>query len=80
VGEAVGGDDLAECVVTPDPAWDFWEGGAAGGDSGELADCIYGRVVIGNDFGANFVLLGVEDVTVGFVGVGGGMDGAGDGG
>jgi hypothetical protein len=77
---AVGGDDLAEGVVAPGPAWDRWEGSAAGGDSGALADGIHGIVVAGNDAGANFVLLHVKDITVWLPGVGDGVDGAGDGG
>ena len=84
VGAVAGGDaavcagDLAEGVVAPEPAWDRWEGGAAGGDSGALTDSIHGVVVTGNHACANFVLLGVEDVAGGFVGVGDDVDGAGD--
>ena len=84
VGAVAGGDaavcagDLAEGVVAPEPAWDRWEGGAAGGDSGALTDSIHGIVVTGNHACANFVLLGIEDVAGGFVGVGDGVDGAGD--
>ena len=57
---AVCGDDLAEGVVTPGPAWDCWEGSAAGGDSGALADDIHGLVILRNHGAANFVLVGVE--------------------
>ena len=84
VGTIAGGDaavcagDLAEGVVTPEPAWDRCEGGAAGGDSRALANGIHGVVVTGNHACANFVLLGIEDVAGGFVGVGDGVDGAGD--
>jgi hypothetical protein len=63
---AVGGDDLAEGVVGPEPTGDGWEGGAAGGDSSALADGIHGVVVAGDGGGANLVLFEVEDVAGGF--------------
>ena len=72
---AVGGDDLAEGVVAPEPAWDCWESSAAGGDSGALADGIHGIIVTGNGGGANLVLFEVEDVAGGFPNVGDGVDG-----
>ncbi len=78
VDVAVRFDDLAEGVVAPGPAGDCWEGGAAGGNSGALADGIHGVVVTGDDTGANFVLFDVEQVAVRFVGVGDGVDGAGE--
>jgi hypothetical protein len=80
VDVAVGADDLAEGIVAPCPAWDCWEGSAAGGDSGALADDVHGIVVTGDDAGANFVLLDVEQVAIRFVGVCDGVDGAGDSG
>ena len=75
---AVGGDDLTEGVVAPGPARERWVSGAAGGDSGALADGIHGVVVVGNNRGANFVLLEVEEVAGGFVDVRDGVDGAYD--
>ena len=67
---AVSGNDLAEGVVAPEPTGDGWVGGAAGGDSGALANDIHGIVVTRDGGGANFVLLEVEDVAVGFPSVG----------
>ena len=84
VGAVAGGDaavcggDLAEGVVAPEPAWDCWVGGAAGGNSGALTYGVHGVVITGGGGGANFVLLEVEDVAVWFVAVGDGVDGAGD--
>ena len=75
---AVGNNDLAEGIVAPEPARQRWVGSAAGCDSDALADGIHGVVVVGNGGGANFVLLEIEDVAVGFPGVGDRVDGAGD--
>jgi hypothetical protein len=78
VDVAIGGDDLAEGVVAPEPARKRWVSAAAGGDSGALADDVHGIVVTGNDGAANFVLLDIEDVAVWLVGVDDGVDWAGD--
>ena len=78
VDTAVGGDDLAEGVVAPEPAWGCWVGGAAGGDSGALADGIHGVVVFGDDGDGKFVCLGVKDVAGGLPFVDDGVDGADD--
>ena len=75
---AVCGDDLAEGVVAPEPAWKGWVGGAAGGDSGALADGVHGIVVAGDGGGANSVLLAGKDVAVELVSVGDGVERAGD--
>ena len=53
-------------VVAPEPAWEGWEGCAAGDDSGAWADDIHGAVVIGVDGDGKFVCPGVEDIAGGF--------------
>ena len=53
-------------VVAPEPAWEDWEGCAAGDDFGAWADDIHGAVVIGVDGDGKFVCPGVEDIAGGF--------------
>ena len=49
------------------------------GEVAALADCVHEVIMLGNDGGASFVFLHVEDVAVWLVGVGYGVRGTGDG-
>lgn len=76
----IGGDDLAEGIVLPRPARGSRKCGAAGGNSGALAEQVHAVVVTGHNRGANLVFSHVEHVAGGFVGEVDVVDASGGGG
>lgn len=71
---AVGAGDLAEGIVGPSGGASAGKSTSRLGKSAALTDFVHSVIIIGNDDGTSFVLLGGEDVAVGLVGVGDGVD------